>query len=89
MKNTLMAVNRFLVRAKTNPMLILTVSGEFVPESLCGPGGYCAKLYKSRRGAENAGSNVTVHPCTEYGVEEPTLIRLGLLSSDNAMNTAD
>lgn len=86
MKNTLRTVNRFLVRAKANPMLILTVSGEFVPESLCGPGGYCVKLYKTRRGAENAGSNVTVHPCTEYGVEATALIRLGLLSADVANN---
>lgn len=61
----------FLVRSKINPMLVLTVSGEFIPESLCGPGGRCAKLYKTRRGAENVGTNDsrTVHPCNEYGVE--------------------
>lgn len=64
-----MTMNRFLVRSKTNPSLILTVSGEFMHEAACGPGGRCAKLYKTRRGAENAGSNITVHPCTEYGVE--------------------
>lgn len=70
MKRTLnMTVNRYLVRSATNPALILTVSGEFIPESLCGPGGRCAKLYKTRRGAERAGSHVTVHPCTEHGIE--------------------
>lgn len=70
MKNTLdMTVNRFLVRSKANPKLVLTVSGAFIPESLLGPGGYCAKLYKTRRGAEKAGAHVTVHPCTENGIE--------------------
>ncbi len=64
-----MKMDRFLVRSKNNPKLILTVLGEFVAESLCGPGMYCAKLYKTRRGAERSGAEVTVHPCTEYGVE--------------------
>ncbi len=70
MKNTLdMTVNRFLVRSQANLALILTVSGEFIPEALCGPGGHCAKLYKTRRGAEKARAHVTVHPCTENGIE--------------------
>lgn len=67
----MMKKNCFLVRSKINPALILTVSGEFIPESLCGPGMRCAKIYKTRRGAENVGSNDsrTIHPCNEYGVE--------------------
>jgi hypothetical protein len=76
MKSPLKTVNRYLVRSQANPKLILTVSGEFVPESLCGPGGFCAKLYKTLRGAENAGANVTVHPCTEYGVEEQVILQM-------------
>ncbi len=70
MKNTLdMTVNWFLVRSKANPALILTMSGEFIHEAACGPGGHCAKLYKTRRGAEKSGAYVTVHPCTENGIE--------------------
>lgn len=60
---------RYLVRSKTNPMLILTVSGEFISESQCGPGGHCAKLYKTRRGAEKSGTSVTVHRCNDQGIE--------------------
>lgn len=61
----------FLVRSKINPTLILTISGEFVPESLCGPGMRCAKIYKTRRGAEHIGTEAsrTIHPCTSQGVE--------------------
>lgn len=57
----------FLVRGKINPTLILTTSKDFVWERLCGPGGYCAKIYRTRRGAENAGG--TVRPCDKHGVE--------------------
>lgn len=62
----------YLVRAKRNPALIYTVSGEFIHESFCGPGGRCAKIYKTRRGAENVGTNEsrTVHECDKYGVEK-------------------
>lgn len=66
------AVTHFLVRSKRNPSLILTVSGEFMPESLCGPGNaYSAKIYKTRRGAEAVGTDEsrTVHACTAQGIE--------------------
>lgn len=63
--------NCYLVRAISNPRLVLTVSGEFMLDSMCGPGGRCAKIYKTRRGAEKAGATgcTTVHPCTVQGVE--------------------
>lgn len=63
-----MSKTHYLVRSKSNPILILTVSGEFVPESLCGPGMHCARIYKTRRGAENSDTG-TVHTCDQYGVE--------------------
>jgi hypothetical protein len=61
----------YLVRSKRNPHLILTTSGEFIPESLLGPGGRCAKLYKTLRGAMAVGTDDsrTVHSCNAYGVD--------------------
>lgn len=62
--------NRFLVRSKTNPFLVLTTSGEFLPEALLGPGGRSAKLYKTERGARAAGApgSTLVQRCDQYGV---------------------
>ncbi len=61
----------YLVRSKINPTLILTVTGEFFPESLIGPGMRSAKIYKTLRGAQNVGTenSRTIHPCTFQGVE--------------------
>jgi len=42
----------YIVRSKVNPALILCTNGEFLPEQQVGPGGYSAKLYKTRKGAE-------------------------------------
>jgi hypothetical protein len=44
----------FIVRSSVNPKLILCTNGEFIAESLCGPGGYSAKVYKTRQGASSA-----------------------------------
>lgn len=74
MTTTSLRVNniRYLVRSTTNPYLILTTSGEFLAESLLGPGGRSAKLYKTRRGAEGATAKGcgTVHQCDRFGVEK-------------------
>ena len=60
----------FLVRSIVNPRLVLTTLGEFLDQSMLGPGGRSAKLYKTRRGAENATSGRgTVHACNDLGVE--------------------
>lgn len=44
----------YIVRSGSNPAMILTTSGEFKPQSMVGPGGYCAKVYKTKHGAELA-----------------------------------
>lgn len=46
----------YIVRGGINPKLILTTTGDLKPEILCGPGGYCAKVYKTRAGAERSAS---------------------------------
>lgn len=67
-----MKATHFLVRSNKYPRLVLTVSGQFIDESLCGPGQRCAKLYKTARGAKaSCGSSlITIHPCTELGIEK-------------------
>lgn len=42
----------FIVRSQTNPALIFCTNGDWMTQSLVGPGGYCAKVYKTRAGAE-------------------------------------
>lgn len=42
----------FICRSKVNPKLILCTNGDWMSENLVGPGGYAAKVYKTRKGAE-------------------------------------
>jgi hypothetical protein len=45
--------NGFLVRSGVNPALVLTTTGEFMPQVFCGPGNDCsARVFKTRAGAE-------------------------------------
>lgn len=66
-----MTNTRFLVRSLLNPSMIFCTDGEFHCESIVGPGGFCAKLYKTRRGAEavRSGENIAIRQCDERGVE--------------------
>jgi hypothetical protein len=61
---------RFLARSVANPAMVYCTDGEFHHELQCGPGGHCARLYKTERGAQAVrGGTVTVHPCDERGIE--------------------
>lgn len=61
----------YLTRSTTNSRMIYCTDGEFHHDTQCGPGGFCAKLYKTARGAAAVrGSTVTVHRCNELGVKE-------------------
>ena len=42
----------FIVVHKHNPQAILCTDGEFHGRSMVGPGGWCAKVYKTRAMAE-------------------------------------
>ena len=42
----------YVVISNVNPALILCTDGEFRTRSMCGPGGYCAKVYKTEAGAK-------------------------------------
>ena len=63
---------RYLVRSGVNPALILCTDGEFHADAQVGPGGWCAKLYKTRRGADavRGGDAIIVRGCDEFGVEK-------------------
>jgi hypothetical protein len=45
---------RYVVRSPLNPKLVLCTDGELHVESQVGPGGYCAKVFKTERGAKAA-----------------------------------
>ena len=59
---------RYLVRSTVNPKLVLCTDGEFHYDAACGPGGFCAKLYKTEKGALATGRG-TAHKCDAQGVE--------------------
>ena len=42
----------YIIRSSVNAKLILCTTGEFKPESMVGPGGYCAKAYRTLVGAQ-------------------------------------
>lgn len=50
----------FIVRSEINPKLILCTDGEWYPEGQVGPGGWSAKIYKTRKGAERVRSGHVV-----------------------------
>lgn len=61
---------RYLARSTTNIRMIYCTDGEFHHETECGPLGFCAKLYKTERGALAVrGGTVTAHRCNELGIE--------------------
>jgi hypothetical protein len=41
----------FIVRSQGNPKMIYCTDGDFHHETQCGPGGFCAKVCKTERGA--------------------------------------
>ena len=43
----------YILRSRQNPKLVLCKGGAWRPESLVGPGGYAAKVYRTRTGAES------------------------------------
>jgi hypothetical protein len=43
---------KYLIRSRVNPALVLCTDGEFHAEVQVGPGGWCAKIYKTERGAD-------------------------------------
>lgn len=55
----------YIVRSKLNPKLILCTNGDWMPESMVGPGGYSAKVYKTEAGAKRVrDGHVIVEPVT-------------------------
>lgn len=52
-----MTLTCYIIRSGTNPKMILTTTGEFKPESMVGPGGYSARVYRTWSGAQLAADN--------------------------------
>lgn len=52
----------YLVRSSINPAMIYCTDGQFHPERQCGPGGWSAKLYKTKTNAVKvrSGFQITV-----------------------------
>lgn len=44
--------NGYMVISEINPALILCTDGNFHGRALVGPGGYCAKIYKTEAAAK-------------------------------------
>ena len=55
----------YIVISNINPALILCTDGEFHAKSQCGPGGYCAKVYKTDAGARKSHPGRTIQPIAE------------------------
>lgn len=61
---------RYIARSTTNPVMVYCTDDDFHHEKQCGPGGFCARIYRTHRGASAVRSGtVTVHACDERGVE--------------------
>jgi nitrogen fixation protein FixH len=54
----------FIVRSNVNPALILCTDGEFHAQSQCGPGAWCAKVYKTSERAAKHNPGRVVEPYT-------------------------
>jgi hypothetical protein len=50
----------YLVLGELNPKLILCTDGDFHAPSMVGPGGYCAKVYRTEAGARRRWPNNTI-----------------------------
>ena len=57
--------NGYLVLGAVNPKLVLCTDGEFHALSMVGPGGYCAKLYKTEAGAKRSWPTNPTQPYSE------------------------
>ena len=55
-----MKVKNLIVRSKRNPNLVLCTNGEFMPETMMGPGGYSAQTYKTHAGASRVRSGEVI-----------------------------
>lgn len=65
-------MSNFIARSVANPAMVFCTDGEFHHETQVGPGGWCSKLYKTRRGAAAVrGGTVTAHACNDQGIEVP------------------
>lgn len=65
-----MTKTHYMVRSSTNAKMIYCTDGDFHHEMQCGPGGFCAKLYKTSKGASAVrNGSVTVHACNSDGVD--------------------
>lgn len=49
---------RFIIRSRYNPKLILTTNGDYFADSMVGPGGRPAKVFKTLAGAERHAARV-------------------------------
>lgn len=45
-------ISGYVVISNVNPALILCTDGDFHARSMVGPGGYCAKVYKTAEAAQ-------------------------------------
>lgn len=46
----------FIVRNNVNPALILTAANAWKPSRMVGPGGYAARIFKTKAGAAKHGT---------------------------------
>lgn len=58
----------YIARSKDNTKMLRCTDGDFHHETQCGPGGFCARVYKTQRAARAVrGGSVLVQRC-EGGV---------------------
>jgi hypothetical protein len=55
----------YIVRGAINPKMILCTDGEFHVESLIGPGGWSAKVYKTEAGAKRHNPGCSTQKVTD------------------------
>ena len=52
MNDTTNASSGYMVISDVNPALVLCTDGDFHGRTMVGPGGYCAKIYKTEASAQ-------------------------------------
>lgn len=57
----------YVVIGSVNPNAILCSDGKFHARSMVGPGGYCAKVYKTETGAKRSYPDNPIRPLDEKG----------------------
>lgn len=56
----------YIVRSNLNTAMLFCTDGDFHHETQCGPGGFCAKVYKTERGARAVrNGQVLVQRCVD------------------------